>query len=295
MLEVVRRSRNKTLALFVDVYPRLAAAARHSISQLYADVLAYLEQRGEPQQEVPNLERSATDFFNGLFPEVYRLAVDPHQGGSFAVDYTACLRGSAPGLQPFGEVPRLAARSLRRSAEAAKTLLQALDLGAEVLASTDSLLMSEPGAEHCHAALLRMSYCSRCRGLTQRAKPCAGYCLNVMRGCLTQHAAELDLPWSGFVEASERLVLAVRAADLDVQQVVTALPNTISDAIMLAMEDGPALQKKFAHGRAPTLEKYSYRERKARDVVEKFVLEFWPRGSRSSGCQVTPAAALSGY
>ncbi|XP_063224262.1 glypican-5 [Bacillus rossius redtenbacheri] len=249
MLEATRRSRNRTLALFDDVYPRLAATARRAATPLYADVLAYLDASSSssssslPSSADLDLERSAADFFASLFPEVYRRALAPGRG-AFAADYEACLRAAYPALLPFGDVPRAAARGLRRSAEAARTLLQALALGAEVLASTDSLLMSEPGAELCHAALLRMSYCSRCRGLTRRAKPCAGYCLNVMRGCLTQHAAELDLPWSGFVEATERLVVAVRAPGLDVQQVVAALPGTISDGIMLAMEEGPALQRK---------------------------------------------------
>nr|CAD7435383.1 unnamed protein product [Timema monikensis] len=237
VLRLTRSSENKTLALFLEQYPRLSSAVRQPVSVLYSDLLRYLDTSTSTTSDdqvnlLPpdlNLEDSVNTFFTSLFPEA-----------------------TMSEIQPFGDVPRALSRAISRSAEAARTLFQALGLGAEVLSSTDSLLMSDPGgADHCHEALLRMSYCSRCRGLTSRAKPCAGYCLNVMRGCLTQHAAELDLPWSGFVEATERLAAAVKGRDsgvapLDVQRVLGELDSRVSEAIMLALENGPSLERKVS-------------------------------------------------
>ncbi|XP_049852534.1 uncharacterized protein LOC126332375 [Schistocerca gregaria] len=92
-----------------------------------------------------------------------------------------------------------------------------------------------------HAALVRMSHCWRCRGLHRRVRPCAGLCLNVLRGCLTQRAAELDLPWNGYVEAAERLLAAVQGrAALD--DVLCALDARIAEAAAAAVERSATLQ-----------------------------------------------------
>nr|CAD7610044.1 unnamed protein product [Timema genevievae] len=283
VLRLTRNSENKTLSLFLEQYSRLASAVRQPVSVLYSDLLRYLDTSNSANSDdqvnlLPpdlNLEDSVNTFFTRLFPEV----------GSVPTINLACRWGSVPTSvsmsvfvspgdhardtaiwrRPQSSRSRALARSISRSAEAARTLFQALELGAEVLSSTDSLLMSEPGGtDHCHEALLRMSYCSRCRGLTSRAKPCAGYCLNVMRGCLTQHAAELDLPWSGFVEATERLAAAVKgrdsgAAPLDVQRVLGELDSRVSEAIMLALENGPSLERKGAYTTVPWGEGWHFR------------------------------------
>ena len=68
------------------------------------------------------------------------------------------------------------------------------------------------------------------------------------RGCLTEPASELDLAWSGYVETVERLVVAVDGKTdplgLNAEKAVRQLDTRISDAIMHAMENGPALEEK---------------------------------------------------
>ncbi|XP_021928837.1 glypican-5 [Zootermopsis nevadensis] len=277
--ELARQSENKTMTLFSQVYQRMAILAREPIASLYSDLIGYLnadKESGhdrEPDAEQPsavatsspsvtlvtadlNLEESVTSFFTSLFPLVYHHAVNPHLR-DFSNDYKSCLRATMSEIQPFGDVPRQAAQGISKTMEATRVLLQALNLGAEVLNNTDTLLMTDSidarGAQwsECHTALLRMSYCPMCQGLTRPGlKPCSGYCLNVLRGCLTQHASELDLPWNGFVEATERLVVAVRGHDpaptvvLNVEEVIRSLDTRISEAIMYAMENGPSLERK---------------------------------------------------
>ena len=282
MSQLARQSENKTLSLFSQVYQRMAIHAREPITSLYSDLLGYLHADEDNHDRdsnkdatsvtatvMPsvtlvttdlNLEESVTTFFASLFPLVYHHAVNPHLR-DFSSDYKSCLRATISEIQPFGDIPRQLAHGISKTMEATRVLLQALNLGAEVLNSTDALLMTDSvdgndganGAQwsECHTALLRMSYCPTCQGLTRSGlKPCSGYCLNVLRGCLTQHASELDLPWNGFVEATERLVVAVKGHDttpavvLNVEEVIRSLDTRISEAIMYAMENGPSLEKK---------------------------------------------------
>ncbi|KAL6965978.1 Glypican, partial [Sarracenia purpurea var. burkii] len=90
-------------------------------------------------------------------------------------------------------------------------LIDALNFGSQMLNFSNLAVLSESSynIHQCHEALLRMSYCSRCNGLPSTVKPCSGYCLNVMRGCLAQQAGELDSAWSSFYESVDRLMSVV--------------------------------------------------------------------------------------
>lgn len=67
---------------------------------------------------------------------------------------------------------------------------------------------------------------------------------------MTEPASELDLAWSGYVETVERLVVAVDGRTdplgLNAERAVRQLDTRISDAIMHAMENGPALEEKVS-------------------------------------------------
>lgn len=51
-----------------------------------------------------------------------------------------------------------------------------------------------------------MNFCPHCRGLPS-LKPCANYCLNVMKGCLAYHS-ELDDSWKSYIGETGRLTKA---------------------------------------------------------------------------------------
>ena len=51
--------------------------------------------------------------------------------------------------------------------------------------------------EECVRALTKMSNCPACQGLPE-VRPCSGYCINVMKGCLAFHA-ELNESWGKFI------------------------------------------------------------------------------------------------
>ncbi|XP_026670609.1 division abnormally delayed protein isoform X1 [Ceratina calcarata] len=253
---LARQSENKTLTLFEQVYRSMAVSSRPSIRALYQAMIDYVSPGNTPdtlQQPLTRdmLQERFIEFFTKLFPIAYHNAVNPKQyEQDFTDKFKTCLYETMDEIQPFGDIPKQVAKSVSKSLEATRVLVQALTLGKTVLDRTDSVLFSgtSPQQETCHGALLRMTYCPRCKGIGPSVRPCGGFCTNVMRGCLTEPASQLDLAWSGYVETVERLVVAVDGRNdplgLNAERAVRQLDNRISDAIMHAMENGPALEEK---------------------------------------------------
>ncbi|XP_012285229.1 division abnormally delayed protein [Orussus abietinus] len=252
---LVRQSENKTLTLFDQVYRSMAVSSRPSIKALYQEMIDYVSPKNTPDDLLQAITRDMlqqrfTEFFTKLFPIAYHRAVNPHQQ-DFTDKFKTCLYETMDEIQPFGDIPEGILRSVGKSLEATRVLIQALTLGSTVLDKTDGVLFSGGSAqqEACYDALLRMTYCSRCLGTVPTdVRPCAGLCTNVMRGCLTGAASELDLTWSRYVETVERLVVAVDGRNdplgLNAERAMRQLDVHISDAIMHAMETGPALEEK---------------------------------------------------
>ncbi|XP_076163734.1 division abnormally delayed protein [Ptiloglossa arizonensis] len=253
---LARQSENKTLTLFDQVYRTMAVLSKPSIKALYQAMVDYVSPSNTPdtlQQPLTRdmLQERFIEFFTKLFPIAYHNAVNPHQyDQDFTEKFKTCLYETMDEIQPFGDIPQQVSKSVSKSLEATRVLVQALTLGKTVLDRTDSVLFSgtSPQQESCYGALLRMTYCPRCKGIGPAVSPCSGFCTNVMRGCLTEPASELDLAWSGYVETVERLVVAVDGRNdplgLNAEKAVRQLDTRISDAIMYAMENGPALEEK---------------------------------------------------
>ncbi|XP_011302410.1 division abnormally delayed protein [Fopius arisanus] len=251
---LARQSENKTLTLFEQVYLSMSLLSRPSIKALYQAMIDYVSSSNTPdtlQQPLTRemLQKRFTEFFTRLFPIAYHHAVNPHQQ-DFTDKFKNCLYDAIDEIQPFGDIPKQISRSVTKSLEATRVLVQALTLGKTVLDKTDTVLFygTSPQQSACYEALLRMTYCPKCSGYDSTVLPCSGLCTNVMRGCLTEPASELDLAWSGYVETVERLVIAVDGRTdplgLNAERAVRQLDTRISDAIMHAMENGPSLEEK---------------------------------------------------
>lgn len=99
-------------------------------------------------------------------------------------------------------------------------------------------------APSCRKALLRMNYCGSCKRYNHlHAKPCAGLCQNVMRGCLIEYVGALNKGWSTFSEAIVPLISSVRSTVDGIEAEIKSLDAKLSNAIMHAMEIGPQLEK----------------------------------------------------
>lgn len=221
----------------------MADISREPVEELYKDIRNYINvNSSNAKQSLATPEilmvESVTNFFKELFPLAYHHSADISVTKDFTVSYKECLKKSIESISPFGDIPKQIAQSLSKSLEATSLLLQAFRIGSEVLNTTDTLLIEEHGTgnSQCHEALVRMTYCPKCQGLTKHTKPCSGYCLNVLRGCITKYVAELDLPWNGYVEGIESLLNAIRRstndAGVNIDAVIKDLDTKISSAIM---------------------------------------------------------------
>ncbi|XP_063972566.1 division abnormally delayed protein [Diachasmimorpha longicaudata] len=284
---LARQSENKTLTLFEQVYLSMSLLSRPSIKALYQAMIDYVSPSNTPdtlQQPLTRemLQKRFTEFFTRLFPIAYHHAVNPRQQ-DFTDKFKNCLYDAIEEIQPFGDIPKQISRSVSKSLEATRVLVQALTLGKTVLDKTDTVLFygTSPQQTACYEALLKMTYCSKCSGHGSAVRPCSGLCTNVMRGCLTEPASQLDLAWSGYVETVERLVVAVDGRTdplgLNAERAVRQLDTRISDAIMHAMENGPSLEEKVRKlcGRAELKESKMSEAPQPSDVVASF-------GSQSS-------------
>lgn len=251
---LAKQSEVKTMTLFDQVYKSMAVQSKPSIRALYQAMIDYVSPNNTPDSLQQPLTRELLherflEFFSRLFPVAYHHAVNPGKD-DFSDKFKSCLYETMEEIQPFGDVPKQISRVVGKSLEATRVLIQALTLGKTVLDRTDSALFSgnSPQQEACYNALLRMTYCPRCYGIEPTVRPCAGFCTNVMRGCLTESASELDLAWSGYVETVERLVVAVDGRNdplgLNAERAVRQLDTRISDAIMQAMGNSRALEEK---------------------------------------------------
>lgn len=63
----------------------------------------------------------------------------------------------------------------------------------------------------------------------------------IRSGCLTQYVGSLDLPWASFALALEQLQHMVRAKE-GIESVLRSLDGQLSEAIMVAMLNGPKLE-----------------------------------------------------
>uniref|UniRef100_A0A8C8JGN9 Uncharacterized protein n=1 Tax=Oncorhynchus tshawytscha TaxID=74940 RepID=A0A8C8JGN9_ONCTS len=176
-----------------------------------------------------SLEAAITRFYDNLFPLVYVRLVNPGMG--MAGKRGECLRATRQDVNPFGPHPDTLAQELRRALGAGQALSLALAEGTKVMNATEHVSLTK----ECLRGLTKMQYCSHCRGLTL-IKPCMGYCLNVMRGCLAS-VAELDGPWRRYVAALEELTHAV-AGQHSLELALLGVRGHVNEAILHAQRHG---------------------------------------------------------
>ncbi|XP_056228036.1 glypican-5a [Seriola aureovittata] len=224
---LMRQAENHTNAVLQESYRSMADQAVGPVRELFTDIGLFLL---GSELSVDDLVQR---FFDALFPLVYNHLINPGLS-DISPGYAECVRSSRRDVRPFGGAPGLLADQISRSGVSGKLLLQALHLGIEVINTTDHLQLSR----ECRRALLKMHYCPHCQGLTQ-SKPCMGYCLNVMRGCLAS-MAEIDTHWREFVRSLEGLSARMHGPQ-DLEQVLLGVHTLLHDAVGQAQKNGPRL------------------------------------------------------
>uniref|UniRef100_A0A8D2NNB6 Glypican-5 n=1 Tax=Zosterops lateralis melanops TaxID=1220523 RepID=A0A8D2NNB6_ZOSLA len=226
--ESLRRfAENRTSSLFETAYRPMAKEAAEPVKELFTDISLYI------LGAETTVESAVLRFFDSLFPLVYSRLINPGIT-DLSEDYTECLRLTRQDINPFGHYPKNLVTELSRSLWASRMLIQALRLGSEVINTTEHAALSK----ECSRALVKMQYCPHCQGLTL-IRPCVGYCLNVMRGCLAS-VSELDAQWREFISVLEYLTNEM-ASSHELEMALSGIWSSINEAILHAQLNGPQL------------------------------------------------------
>ncbi|XP_053285009.1 glypican-3 [Pleuronectes platessa] len=215
---VLRHGRNSTLAMLKSEFPGLGAGAQSSVGQLFLDMALYI--LGSDS----TVDHMVAVLYGRLFPLAYRRLL----GGSVSAATEECIRGAWKDSAAFGPYPKLMMTRLSRSLLATRVFLQALNLGIEVVNTTDHLRPSRD----CSRALLRLWYCPHCQGMLG-PPACRGFCQAVMQGCLGG-AAEVQPHWRTYVDGLGKLAGSMRG-EQDMEAVVLRLPSMIKLALKHAV------------------------------------------------------------
>ncbi|XP_060890399.1 glypican-5-like [Labrus mixtus] len=230
---------NLTSTLFDSAYSALASDCHPLVLHLFGGIKRHLSGNSNS-----SLESTVRRFYNDLFPLVYRRLLNPGIGHMSPQSYSPltgnhddCLRMTRQDVSPFGPHPRLLVGSLSRALGAGRALSRLLRLAGEVVNATEKATLSR----ECGRGLVRMQYCSHCRGLTL-IRPCTGLCVNIMRGCLVG-VSELGAPWGSLVVLLQRLsaTLATSSNSNSMELALLAVRNHVNDAILHAQLHGPRI------------------------------------------------------
>uniref|UniRef100_A0A8D0G303 Glypican-3 n=1 Tax=Sphenodon punctatus TaxID=8508 RepID=A0A8D0G303_SPHPU len=224
---VVRHARNYTNTMFKNHYQNMATRAFKFVGELFTDVSLYI------LGSDINVNDMINEFFDSLFPLIYPHLMNPGSPHP-SVEANECLRGARRDLKVFGNFPKIMMTQVSKSLQATRVFLQALNLGIEVINTTDHLKFSKD----CGRALLKMWYCSHCQGLLM-AKPCAGYCSAVMQGCLAS-VVEIDNYWREYIRSLEGLTKGMHGI-YDMEHVLLNLFSLIRDSIVYLQKNGGKL------------------------------------------------------
>ncbi|NXK56711.1 GPC5 protein, partial [Chauna torquata] len=226
---LIKLAENYTSTLFCDAYTNMAAEAATRVQEFFTNVGLFIFGTDISTEEFVNR------FFDTLFPVVYNHMINPSLT-DVSLEYAECLRMARRDIRPFGNIPKKVIGQMGRSLLPSRTFLQALNLGIEVINTTDHLHFSKD----CSRALLRMQYCPHCQGVTL-SKPCMGYCLNVIRGCFA-YMAEVDPHWQEYIQSLEELSSAMHGT-YDIEDVLLNFPSLVNDAVIQAHVSGPGLSE----------------------------------------------------
>ncbi|XP_048370758.1 glypican-3 [Sphaerodactylus townsendi] len=224
---VVRHARNYTNTMFRNSYRNMAAKASKFVGEFFTDISLYI------LGSDINVNDMINEFFDSLFPLAYPHLVNPSIPDP-SLEMTECLRLARRDLKVFGNFPKIMMTQVSKSLQVTRVFLQALNLGIEVVNTTDHLKFSKD----CGRALLKMWYCPHCQDLMM-AKPCAGFCNVVLQGCLAS-VVEIDSYWREYLRSLEGLTKSMRGI-YDMEYVLLNLFSLIRDSIMYMQKNAEKL------------------------------------------------------
>ncbi|NP_001138966.1 glypican-5 precursor [Strongylocentrotus purpuratus] len=215
---------------FRTLYTSIAIHMNSPIEDLFGSLMDYLH-----GMDV-NVEHAVSRFFDTLFPHIYTSHINS-KVTRLDSRYRDCLSNQASVIMPFGFAHRDLARILEKSLKVARMFLGTVNLGLEVLNSTENM----PLTRRCTRALMQMRYCGQCQSLVG-VPACQGFCFNVMKGCLANFM-DLDLYWREYVAVVVDLVRVSMTAEYDLHSAMYTLDQKVMAAITRAIEDKDSIMQ----------------------------------------------------
>ncbi|XP_066467152.1 glypican-2 [Tiliqua scincoides] len=220
--ELLAAAERSLQAMFTRSYGRLYAQHARLFQGLFVELRRHL------QAARPGLDEALSDFWARLLERMVPLLNPQFR---FPEGYLECVGRQTEALRAFGDSPRQLRVQVTRAFIAARAFVQGLATGQDIVAQAVKLSPSED----CRRAYMRLSYCPLCRG-TPALKPCNGFCLNVMKGCLAS-TTEMDPEWERFLAALTQLAERL-GGPFNFELAADSISVKISEAIMYLQERG---------------------------------------------------------
>lgn len=178
-----------------------------------------------------NAAESVNSFLTDIFPDIFSISQEGDNTLQLTNDYRMCVKQELSAIlpKPFGDKVQKSFKPLNVAIGAFRSFLRGLRMVLDMVDFVENYALSEK----CTSALTRLTYCDDCMGYTS-AKPCAGFCLNVLRGCLVE-VRGLDHFYNEFINALHRLALNIHR-HLSLEGELHLLPAHVSGAILHAIE-----------------------------------------------------------
>ncbi|XP_069502526.1 glypican-2 [Ambystoma mexicanum] len=230
--ELIYISEKSMSQMFTQTYGRLYTQNAQVFDELFKELHQYY------LGGKVHLEDTLSEFWTRLLERMFQLVNSQYL---FTEEYLECVSKHSEQLRPFGDVPRKLKVQVTRAFIAARAFMQGLATGRDIVAKAAKI---NPTAE-CLLAVMRMTYCPLCRGMPS-LKPCNGFCLNVMKGCLA-NLADLDIEWNNFIDAliqvAERL-----EGPFNFELAADSIGVKISEGIMYMQENTMQTSTKVFQG-----------------------------------------------
>ncbi|XP_039176487.1 glypican-1 [Crotalus tigris] len=227
---------NKSEKALYDTFPGMYGDLYLQNIKLFKDL--YSELRHYYRGPNINLEEALNEFWTRLLERLFKLMNPQYQ---LPDEYMDCIVKHSEQHKPFGEVPRDLKLKATRAFIAARSFVQGLGVGSDVVRKVSQV----PLSQYCNRAIMKLMYCAHCRGMSN-IKPCNSYCRNVLKGCLGNHA-DLDTEWKNMIDS---LLLVADRFDgpSNVDIVIGTIHARIAEAISNLQENKESITAKIFQG-----------------------------------------------
>ncbi|KRZ92469.1 Glypican-6 [Trichinella sp. T8] len=272
--ELLSKSQRDLHSMFVKTYGVLYEQNSDLFVSLFENLTQFYEQQRRDGPAAPavgvNLDLVLDRFYENLYRRMFHILNQPYQLDDL---YWQCMSRQMQQLQPFGQVPDKMKMQVHRAFSAARTFIHALTIGSEVISD----MLEMPVSTACISQLTQMLYCPHCQRATG-PKPCDGFCVNIVSGCLASYVT-FDRLWNEYLDHLLQLLERLEGP-YNIETVINPIDIQISEAIMIFQDKGKEISDKvFAGCGRPKLLSRVKRQPKMKSVDLK-ELRFGPVASR---------------